>query len=461
MRLLRLVSEAANAATSVQEPLQSALDAICDITGWPVGHVYMMARDRDEMTPTDLWHLDDPARFEKFRRATMATRMPRGTGLPGRILETRRPLWIDDVSADENFPRNLAGPLALRSAFGFPVCAGREVTAVLEFFTPKKVRPDPEFLDLMMQVGVGLGRTIERVRAEEALANVARAVTEKTGAAFFDTLCRQLVRTLDADVAFIGELRDDGRSINTVAACGPAGPIEEFTYRLDGTPCENVISRQFCSHPSGVQQMFPHDRMLADMGIETYVGTPLMDTDGRALGLLVVLWKTPPANIRIAESMAQIFAVRASTEMQRRRSEGALRKFATLPEVSPHPMVEFDGGGALRFCNEAALRLMKSLGKKDPWEILPADTVDIVRRCTATGKNGLVFDTVGGENRTISWSFIPIPSSDAVYAHAFELSLFMDLREELYRQTGTRPGHLPTGRPKGGQKIDIPDGKVH
>ena len=30
-------------------------------TGWPIGHVYVPSRDaRGELSPTDIWHLDDP-----------------------------------------------------------------------------------------------------------------------------------------------------------------------------------------------------------------------------------------------------------------------------------------------------------------------------------------------------------------------------------------------------------------
>jgi GAF domain-containing protein len=463
LRILRLVSEVANEATGIEAPLRAALDEVCALTGWPVGHVFLKSEDRDEMVPAPLWHMEDAARYETFRRVTMATPMPRGIGLPGRVLASGEPAWITDITRDRNFPRNtIAAPLHLKAAFGFPVRVGREVAAMLEFFSPERAEPQPAFLEVMDQVGTLLGRAIERVRAEEAFGKLARAVSEKSGDEFFASLARQLVGTLGADFAFIGEVSEDGRSITTVAGCDRGGPMNDFTYSLEGTPCEDVIMKQFCSYERGVQEKFPRDKMLAEMKIESYVGTPLMDADGNTLGLLVVLWKTPPVNIRIAESMAQIFAVRASTELERRRCKGSLQKFSALPQVTPHPMMEFAGDGSLRFVNDAAKKLMASLGKTDPWAILPADTVNIVRKCLATGKNGLIFDTIDGEHRTISWSFIPILPGGTVFAHAFELSLFMALQDELRRMrrpSGLRP---PSGRLKGSlDKADVPGGKVH
>ncbi len=463
LRILRQVSEAANDATGIEAPLRVALDEVCALTGWPVGHVFFKAEDRDEMVPAPLWHMDDATRYETFRRVTMATPMPRGSGLPGRVLASGEPVWIADITRDRNFPRNtIAEPLHLKAAFGFPVRVGREVAAMLEFFSPERAEPQPAFLEVMDQLGTLLGRAIERVRAEEAFGKLARAVSEKSGDEFFASLARQLVSTLGAELAFIGEVSEDGRSVTAVAGCDRGGPMKDFTYSLEGTPCEDVIMKQFCSYERGVQEKFPRDTMLADKRIESYVGTPLMDADGKTLGLLVVLWKTPPANIRIAESMVQVFAVRASTELERKRCEGSLQKFSALPEVTPHPMVEFAADGTLRFVNDAAKKLMASLGKTDPWDILPADTVNIVRKCLATGKNGLIFDTVEGEHRTISWSFIPILPGGTVFAHAFELSLFMALQDELRRMrrpSGLRP---PSGRLRDAlDKVDVPGGKVH
>ncbi len=61
------------------------------------------------------------------------------------------------------------------------------------------------------------------------------------------------------------------------------------------------------------------------MKVEGYVGTPLFDSNGRALGLMVVLYNRPIANAKLAESMLQIFAVRAGAELERRRAEDRLR----------------------------------------------------------------------------------------------------------------------------------------
>ena len=62
-----------------------------------------------------------------------------------------------------------AGPavarnIGVKAAFGFPVMVGKEVAAVLEFFSPQTKLPDQLLMDVMEQVGIQLGRVIERER---------------------------------------------------------------------------------------------------------------------------------------------------------------------------------------------------------------------------------------------------------------------------------------------------------
>ncbi|MBI4608479.1 MAG: ammonium transporter [Candidatus Rokubacteria bacterium] len=169
--LLQAVAVAANEASNVEEAMQIALDQVCAYTGWPVGHGYLLADDgTGALVPTGLWHLDQPDRFETFRRVTESTRFPPGIGLPGRVLRSGKPAWIIDVTRDPNFPRaKVATDIGVRAAFGFPVLAGAEVVAVLEFFSPVPLEPNEPLLDVMAHIGTQLGRVIERKRAERSL----------------------------------------------------------------------------------------------------------------------------------------------------------------------------------------------------------------------------------------------------------------------------------------------------
>ncbi|MFQ5611363.1 MAG: response regulator, partial [Anaerolineae bacterium] len=167
----------------------------------------------------------------------------------------------------------------------------------------------------------------ERKWAQEALRNVAEGVSAKTGEAFFRLLVQYLGKTLEVDYAFIGELADETDDcIKTIAVCAHGEIIDNFEYNLKHTPCEQVVGQRLCYYPQNVQQDFPLDHLLVEMGIESYIGTPLFDSAGRALGIMVVLDGKPLQNVDLAASMLQIFAVRASAELERRQSEKEIHR---------------------------------------------------------------------------------------------------------------------------------------
>ena len=163
--------------------------------------------------------------------------------------------------------------------------------------------------------------------AEEVLQDISRVLAAKVGEDFLKTLVRYLAKILGMEYVFVGELsgkKDD--KIHTVAVCAQGEIADNFEYDLEHTPCENVVGNQFCIYPSGIQQQFPGDLLLVEMGVESYAGTPLYDTTGRVLGLMVVLDSRPLENPKLAESILQIFSARASIELERKFTAVSLRE---------------------------------------------------------------------------------------------------------------------------------------
>jgi PAS domain-containing protein len=109
--------------------------------------------------------------------------------------------------------------------------------------------------------------------------------------------------------------------VKTVAVYAQGNIVDNLEYDLTNTPCKNVVGQS----PSSVQRLFPLDDLLADMKVEGYAGTPLFDSKGQALGLMVVLCSRPIGNPRLAKSILKIFAVRAGAELERRQAEERLR----------------------------------------------------------------------------------------------------------------------------------------
>ncbi|MFC5694208.1 putative bifunctional diguanylate cyclase/phosphodiesterase [Pseudomonas sp. GCM10022186] len=172
LQLLESIADAANGAASVADGLSFTVRSVCEYTGWRVGHAYQTAMVEGEarLRSTGIWHHAEEQRFLEFRQVTEAMEFPPGFGLPGRVLASGAPAWIADITQAPEFCRITAAEQAgLKAAAAFPVLVGSEVAGVLEFFANSVLEPDQTLLNLMAQIGVQMGRVVERKRAEEQL----------------------------------------------------------------------------------------------------------------------------------------------------------------------------------------------------------------------------------------------------------------------------------------------------
>src|SRR5207244_6977549 len=113
---------------------------------------------------------DDIERFKTFQQVTDFTRFAAESGLIGEVIASGEPVQVLDVGQDRNCPNaGLAKELGIRTGLAFPVLIGTEVAGVMEFYSTDLIEPDEQLLKVMLQIGVQLGRVVERSRAVEAL----------------------------------------------------------------------------------------------------------------------------------------------------------------------------------------------------------------------------------------------------------------------------------------------------
>lgn len=171
--LLESIAVAANEAPNVEDAMRRALEAVCRYAGWVLGHLLLVRGDGagPPFDSTSTWYDASGGRFDQLRAETERTVFTRDNGLPGRVLVSCSPAWINVDMADRaNFPRvGVLEQVGMASLFAFPVMIGAEVVAVLEFFSLERQTPEEGMLRLMAQVGTQLGRVVERRRAQQRL----------------------------------------------------------------------------------------------------------------------------------------------------------------------------------------------------------------------------------------------------------------------------------------------------
>jgi formate hydrogenlyase transcriptional activator len=195
-----------------------------------------------------------------------------------------------------------------------------------------------------------------------ALRAISEGTAGSTGEEFFRNLVRHLAAAIDAHHAFVAEFADVNSRVRTLAYWSQDHIRDNQEWDLAGTPCQDVLRGSICHHPVGVKDLFPLDRDLMEMGIESYLGVPLCDATGGVLGHLAVFDERPmPAEPRRLFTF-RIFAARAAAELTRLRSEKLLceseQRFRDLYEEAPIAYVLEDLESRFISANRAALRIL-------------------------------------------------------------------------------------------------------
>jgi transcriptional regulator with GAF, ATPase, and Fis domain len=181
LRLLQVAAVAANEAVNIKDAFLPILKEICSYSGWEIGQAYVISKDdANLLEPINVWWFQDRKHFKKFSNVSKKIKFKKGIGLPGRVLANGKPHWIKDVTKDTNFLRTkIAKEMKIKSGIAFPVMVGTKTVAVLVFFTTMELEPDPQFMEIMADVGTQLGRAIERKQAEEMLQKQTKALEQK------------------------------------------------------------------------------------------------------------------------------------------------------------------------------------------------------------------------------------------------------------------------------------------
>jgi len=161
----RVLSE----AVTIEEVVPKIIQAVGESLEWDLGVVWRLDKQSGTLRCLDHWQAETVC-ADDFIAAKQLLSFKLGVGLPGRIWESGRPVWIKDVTLDPTFVRaDLAAQAGLHGAFGFPIRIGGEVEGVIEFFSYQVREPDSELLSMITDVGLKIGQFGERTRAEEAL----------------------------------------------------------------------------------------------------------------------------------------------------------------------------------------------------------------------------------------------------------------------------------------------------
>ncbi|MBC8283907.1 MAG: PAS domain S-box protein [Nitrospinae bacterium] len=444
------------------------LQTICEFMKWDIIFCWILDRDKQVLRCYKSWHsLENFERMKEFIERSYAMTFEKGKGLPGRVWESGEPLWIQNVTQDDNFPRS---PFALKaglcSGLGFPIINSNEPVGLIEVFSKNTIQPGDDITQLLSTLGNQIGHFLKRNELKQRLlkdqqnffnmldnlpvcfhlqapdysvpfANkifrerfgnpeegkncfqlmhnrsspckicktfdvfetnkttdsiwtaldgrtyltvktpfqdidgsklvmeMAVDITEQKEAektnelfhqrlhkmvegcstayndeSFFNLMVMNLASALQVNSAFIGEFVETN-VVQTHSIWVENGFIENTSYPLQGTPCEQTLKQGYYCCPKNVQEKFPKDPILGDLKASSYMGVAFFDASEKPLGLLSVLHSGPIEDQEMAQMILEIFAKYAGSALERKKITDKLQKSYKNLETTNEELRDF------------------------------------------------------------------------------------------------------------------------
>jgi|GEM_PF-1262983 len=179
----------------------------------------------------------------------------------------------------------------------------------------------------------------------------------------FAQLAKIIGDVLDVDYAIISHIpKNGGDVLESVVAYNRGALLPTFQYPIKNSPCEKVVGNQLQSYPERVQELFPEFSLLQDLNAQGYVGAPLFDSNGDALGVLAVISERPIKNVPKITPLLVAFSNRVAHEVERQRSEDFIRHYHDILSATDDLMSFVDTNYIYRAVNNAyCLKFNKSI----------------------------------------------------------------------------------------------------
>ncbi|WP_232696811.1 sensor domain-containing protein [Brevibacillus daliensis] len=164
-------------------------------------------------------------------------------------------------------------------------------------------------------------------QTEQILHILSQEISNKTGTTFFKELTHLLTDVLDIDCAYVAMLdrERDGRA-STLAISSNGKIIDNIQYDIVNTPTEEVIKSGSSCTLHGAMNQFSLGYWEKNGKVEAQMGRLLFNSNGTSMGILGVMHSKPIGNQTLVDSMLNLFASRASTELERMLAEDQLIK---------------------------------------------------------------------------------------------------------------------------------------
>jgi light-regulated signal transduction histidine kinase (bacteriophytochrome) len=146
------------------------------------------------------------------------------------------------------------------------------------------------------------------------------------------------------DYVFIGELSEkekDNFSIKTIAFSANGSIVPNIDYTLPNGWSEQVTGGRVYNYPKDCGATFPMNEIITRFNAQGYAGSPLVDVDGKVIGLVAVLHRKEIPNGEYVCALLKIIARRAEFEMERIKFSKMLSENNQRLEISNRNLAQY------------------------------------------------------------------------------------------------------------------------
>ena len=213
------------------------------------------------------------------------------------------------------------------------------------------------------QTMLSVVRDITDQKASESAFNaLVSGMVGTTGRESLDNITESISEWLGADCVMIGEITPDPEKVRVLSMILDGNRIQDYSYTLKGTPCEDTSEKGFCIYPDDVALLFPGSRDFMEFNIRGYAGSSLRNSEGQVVGILSIMTRNPLNLPPSAREIIDIIVAKAAAELERMSALNSLtiseQKFRTLVEHSLDGILILNFQGKILFANNTALKLI-------------------------------------------------------------------------------------------------------
>jgi hypothetical protein len=186
-------------------------------------------------------------------------------------------------------------------------------------------------------------QTMKQWQDHETIQTLVQGTTGAVGDVFFHNIVEQICLWLRCDIAIIGET-DDHNTVHSLAMYKNGEFVEHYRFPVDSEPWTHVLQTGFCHHLDRVNTLFPNDPTLQQLKCTSFIGIPLLKSQGKPIGILCVMSNEKPSlPVQRIKEVLQIMAARASVELERLHAEGKQQQVIAELKQALHEVKTLEG----------------------------------------------------------------------------------------------------------------------